>query len=64
LEKFPFENNAKPYETAFLVGILGGLLGVFVNAFFIDIFEASKFAILFWLMIGFALSLVKYEENG
>ena len=39
-------------ELAFAVSYIGGIVGVFVNALFIDIFEASKFAIIFFLVTG------------
>ncbi len=42
------------YEKAFVFGFLGSLPGIFLNALFIDIFEASKFAILFWLFAGWS----------
>lgn len=51
------------YERAFLFGFLGALPGIFLNALFIDIFEASKFAILFWLLTGFFVYMLK-EANG
>jgi len=51
------------YEKAFVFGLLGSLPGIFLNALFIDIFEASKFAILFWLLIGFLVYMLK-EPNG
>ncbi|MBN1169186.1 O-antigen ligase family protein [Candidatus Woesebacteria bacterium] len=45
-------------EIAFIVGCSSSLLGVFINAAFIDIFEASKFAITFWLLQGLTFSLI------
>ncbi len=46
-------------ELAFVVSFIGGLIGIFVNALFIDIFEASKFAIVFFLVTGLFVSLVR-----
>ena len=46
-------------ELAFAVSFIGGLIGIFVNALFIDIFEASKFAIIFFLITGLFVSLVR-----
>ena len=43
----------------FVVAYSGALLGIFLNALFIDIFEASKFAIIFWLITGMFVSLVR-----
>lgn len=47
---------------AYLIAITASLLGIFLNAVFIDIFEASKFAIVFWILIGFALSGVQKSK--
>lgn len=46
-------------ELAFVVSFVGGLVGILLNAFFIDIFEASKFAIIFFLITGLFVSLVR-----
>ncbi|HEX6977283.1 MAG TPA: O-antigen ligase family protein [Patescibacteria group bacterium] len=43
-------------KSAYMVGIIAALPGVFINAVFIDIFEASKFAIMFWILVGFCFS--------
>jgi len=50
-------------ENVYLVGVVAALPGVFLNAVFIDVFDASKFAIIFWLMLGFAVSLAQWKEN-
>ncbi|MFC1625531.1 O-antigen ligase family protein [Patescibacteria group bacterium] len=57
LEKF------SAIKRAFIAGMVGGSVGILTNAFFIDIFEASKFAIIFWLLIGYGIYLVKTELN-
>ncbi len=46
-------------ELAFVVSFIGGLIGILVNAIFIDIFEASKFAIIFFLITGLFVSQVR-----
>ncbi len=48
-----------PLEKGFVVGVTGGIIGTFIGAFFIDLFEASKFATLFWFMVGYGLVIVK-----
>mgnify|MGYP001560334090 CR=1 FL=1 len=48
---------------AFVGGMAGALPGVFLNAFFIDVFEASKFATIFWLLIGIAVAMARKETN-
>lgn len=53
-------------EKGFVVAYVAALPAVLLNAFFIDIFEASKFAIIFWLMTGMFVSLARniiYEKN-
>jgi len=52
-------------QAAFVAGITGSLAGVLVNALFIDVFEASKFAIIFWLLMGILIGILtkrKYVE--
>ncbi|MEK7470535.1 MAG: hypothetical protein AAB622_00810, partial [Patescibacteria group bacterium] len=50
-------------ELGFVAGVVGGIVGTLMNAVFIDVFEASKFAITFWLVIGIAVYLVKNKLN-
>ena len=53
-------------ETIYLIGFGGAIVGVLINSLFIDIFDASKFAIIFWLMSGMAIAtidnLLNYKE--
>ncbi len=46
----------------FSAGILAMILAFLLNAIFIDVFEASKVAALFWLIIGVNLAMFKAEE--
>jgi hypothetical protein len=50
-------------ELGFIVGMVGAIIGTFVSATFIDIFEASKFATIFWLMIGYSVYLIRSHLN-
>lgn len=50
-------------EAAFVAGTAGGFAGVLISALFIDVFEASKFAIIFWLMIGLCVGLIRKRTN-
>ncbi len=48
----------------FLAGFIGSLLGFLANAFFIDVFEASKDAFSFWLLMGLGYKLSQgYEKK-
>lgn len=40
------------------VGLVAGIAGLFVNALFIDVFEASKVAFTLWLLLGFVLGTI------
>lgn len=54
-------------DKSFIVGFIGGIVGAFSNAMFIDVFEASKFATIFWLFMGFVVSsliLNIYEQTN
>lgn len=41
---------------SFVVGVFAGLVGLFLNAILIDVFEASKVAFSAWLIIGAAMA--------
>lgn len=60
---FPLYKNFKGIELGYFSGILGGTFGVFMNAIFLDVFEASKFATIFWLFTGILVSLVKTKRH-
>jgi len=62
LKALPKAINALP-ENQFLVGLFAALPGIALNMVFIDILEASKFAIMFWLLSGFAVSLATKHKN-
>ena len=64
LRVIPIPKNLNSIESAFLAGLAGGTTGIFINAIFIDVFEASKFAIIFWLLIGLAVGLVRKYKNA
>jgi len=59
---FPLNKNLSGLELGFFAGILGALTGTILSSFFIDLFEASKFAIIFWLLLGCAVNLVKSKS--
>jgi hypothetical protein len=57
LSFLPLHENFSGVNLAFMAGLMGSLPGLLVNAVFIDIFEASKFALIFWFFMGLALKL-------
>ncbi len=46
------------FAHSFLTGVAGGSLGLMINAFLIDVFEASKMAYIFWIVLGIAVGLI------
>lgn len=55
LKSFP---KAESPEALFVVGTFSALFGVLLNMVFIDLLEASKFAIILWLMLGFVVGIL------
>ncbi len=62
-QKLPFKKHFTGLELAFVSAMAGGILGVFVNAVFIDVFEASKFMIIFMMLTGMAISVLRKNSN-
>lgn len=48
---------------AIVLAIISSSVGYFINAGFIDVWEASKLAFFFWLMIGVGLKITQLKEN-
>ncbi|MCJ7804886.1 O-antigen ligase family protein, partial [Patescibacteria group bacterium] len=60
-----FLKKAKPnLEKALVVGLAGGALGLLTNAFFIDVFESSKVAFIFWILMGSLVGMIKLNEKN
>jgi len=65
LNKYPFVGTQSGVNLALLAGFTGGMVGISVNAIFIDVFEASKFAIIFWFLAGLVVKVCeKNYEKG
>jgi hypothetical protein len=48
-----------PLVKSLIVGLSAGIVGLCINAIFIDVFEASKVAFTLWLLVGIALGALK-----
>ncbi len=46
---------------SFVIGATAALLGVFLNAIFIDVFEASKDAYILWMLLGLSVGLLELK---
>lgn len=63
LKAFPFDKYFKDtLSMGFVSGLVGSFGGIFLNAVFIDVFEASKFASIFWLFLGVGLALISQKR--
>ena len=47
-----------PFVKSFILGYVAGLIGLFLNAIFIDVFEASKVAFVLWLLTGVTVGML------
>ncbi len=57
--KFSLAKVTHPLTRALAIGVAAGLTGLLVNAVLIDVFEASKVALSFWLILGITLGGLK-----
>jgi len=48
---------------SFVFGFIAGSFGLILNAMFIDVFEASKIAYIFWLLVGVILGTLHLYEK-
>ena len=59
---YKFENT--DLESAFIAGFIGSTVGILITALFIDIFEASKFATMYWLLAGFTIGKIRQSNKN
>lgn len=48
----------------FIIGLGFGVFGLALNAFFIDVFEASKIAFVLWMLLGVTVGLLKLYQKS
>jgi O-antigen ligase len=63
VKSIPVLKNMTGLEQCFIVGMLGAIIGTFISSTFIDLFEASKFATIFWFMTGYSVYLIRSHLN-
>lgn len=49
------------FAKAMVIALSGVAIGLFANAIFIDVFEASKVAFIFWMLMGILVGLMKLK---
>ena len=58
-----FSRTTGRVEKGIVLGAIGLGVGYFLNATFIDVFEASKIAFFFWIVMGVVLKVCDLENN-
>jgi hypothetical protein len=61
--RFWYRADASREEKLVILGIVGTAIGYFLNAIFIDVFEASKVAFFFWILVGIALKIIDLNRK-
>lgn len=59
VKKYKFTDSI---DSIFVSSFIGSSAGIIITAIFIDIFEASKFAIMYWLFAGIIYGIVKMSN--
>ncbi|MEK7168880.1 MAG: O-antigen ligase family protein [Patescibacteria group bacterium] len=57
--KYQFDESL---DSVLIASFIGSTIGILLTAVFIDIFEASKFAINYWLITGIVVGIIKKKE--
>jgi hypothetical protein len=56
--------NKDEISRALVIGFTGAMIGFLGNAVFIDVFESSKVAFIFWILMGSLVGLMKVSSNN
>ncbi len=48
---------------AYVIGLFAGIVGLLLNAVLIDVFEASKVAYTFWILLGAGVALLDFVDR-
>lgn len=55
--------NQPLWEKTVVIGIFGAVIGLLINASFIDVLESSKVAFIFWIFIGIMIGIENYTRK-
>ena len=58
-----FKKISDPFHATIVAALVASTIGLFVNAIYIDVFEASKVAYTFWILIAILLATVKLASS-
>ncbi|OGD86945.1 hypothetical protein A2Z23_01635 [Candidatus Curtissbacteria bacterium RBG_16_39_7] len=57
------KRKTEGWSKAVVVGMTGVIIAMVINALFIDVFEASKVAIIFWLLMGILVATIRISKT-
>lgn len=62
---FPYLQQHREFSVAkgLVIGLSMAVVGFYINAVFIDVFEASKTAVFFWLFAGILVGIINSEQQ-
>ncbi|MBN3039892.1 MAG: O-antigen ligase family protein [Candidatus Omnitrophica bacterium] len=52
-----------PFYSSIIIGISGAVIGMMVNGLYIDVFEASKVAYIFWALMGILFAAINLSNK-
>lgn len=64
INTFLRQYRSKSLERSLVLSLAAAIVGFFLNAVFIDVFEASKLAILFWLTLGILVAVIEQKQKS
>jgi hypothetical protein len=59
-----FLNKKFDFQKVIVIGIFSGIIGFLINAFFIDVLEASKVDYVFWMLVGIMIAIIKLSISN
>jgi hypothetical protein len=60
-----FVRTSQPgLRKSLVMALSGAALGLLANAVFIDVFESSKIAFIFWILMGILVGMIKLKERN
>ena len=59
-----FKKVKDPFAFTIVAALIGVIIGLLINAFYIDVFEASKVAYTFWIMVAILLATIRLSKSS
>lgn len=55
---------SQPLDMLFIIGFIAASIGLLINAIYIDVFAASKVALMYWMVTGVALAVMRAQPSA